>query len=134
MCLDKSPLDNSSLDNSPLDRTMTLDRIDRPGFAPRRHQRSHECSMVAQLITTVALVLSIAVAATAVSIGIAHADGIVATAEDQNAQAAVLLALAFVGIGGVMAFVIRGRTQAKPRQQDFEAKWATVRVKKTSQT
>jgi hypothetical protein len=32
--------------------------------------------MVAQLITSVALVLSIAVAATAVTIGIAHAGGI----------------------------------------------------------
>ena len=58
---------------------MPPDPIDQAGFAPRNHirARGRRSRMVAQLITSVALVLSIAVAATAVTIGIAHADGIV---------------------------------------------------------
>jgi hypothetical protein len=55
---------------------MTLDRIDQAGFAPRSPARVRRGRMMAQLITSVALVLSIAVAATAVSIGIADAGGI----------------------------------------------------------
>jgi hypothetical protein len=54
---------------------MTLDGIDQAGFAPHSHVRVRRSSMMAQLITSVALMLSIAVAATAVSIGIAHACG-----------------------------------------------------------
>jgi hypothetical protein len=94
---------------------MTFDRIDRAGFAPRPLESVHgrRSTMLAQLITTVALVLSIAVAATAVSIGIARADGLAPAAEGQNAHVAVVLALAFVGIGGLTAFVTRGRTRLK---------------------
>ena len=57
---------------------MTPDPIDQAGFAPRNHirVRGRRSRMVAQLITSVALVLSIAVAATAATIGIAHAGGI----------------------------------------------------------
>ena len=57
---------------------MTLARIDQAGFAPRSHTRvrGRRSRMVAQLITSVALVLSIAVTATAVTFGIAHAGGI----------------------------------------------------------
>jgi hypothetical protein len=52
-----------------------IDQIDQAGFAPRSHARVRRSTMMAQLITSVALMLSIAVAATAVSIGIAHAGG-----------------------------------------------------------
>ena len=97
-----------------LDRGMTLDSIDRAGFAPR-WERRRGSAMVAQLVATVALMLSIAVAATAVSIGIAHADGISATAQDHDAQAAVLLAFALVGMGGLMAFAIGDRAQSDMR-------------------
>jgi hypothetical protein len=95
---------------------MTLDRIDRTGFAPRRHECVHgrRSTVVAQLITTVSLVLSIAVAATAVSIGIARADGLAAVAEDPNAHIAILLSLVLVGMGGLTAFMSRGRTRVKP--------------------
>ena len=57
---------------------MTPDPVDQAGFAPRSHirGRGRRSRMVAQLITSVALVLSIAVTATAVTIGIAHAGGI----------------------------------------------------------
>ena len=57
---------------------MTLEGIDQAGFAPRSHARVRRSTMMAQLITSVALMLSIAVAATAVSIGIAHARGVAA--------------------------------------------------------
>jgi hypothetical protein len=60
----------------------SIDRIDSNGFAPRRHVRARgrRSAMLAQLITSVALVLSIAAAA--VSIGIARADSPAATARD----------------------------------------------------
>src|SRR5262249_54550295 len=53
---------------------MTFNRIDRSGFAPHRCERreGHRSTAVAQLLTSAALALSIAVAATAVSIGIAR--------------------------------------------------------------
>ena len=57
---------------------MTLEGIDQAGFAPRSHACVRRSRMIAQLITSVALMLSIAVAATAVSIGIAHARGVAA--------------------------------------------------------
>ena len=95
---------------------MTLDRIDRTGFAPHRCERAHghRSTAVAQLITSAALALSIAVAATAGAIGIARADGLAAVAEDPNAHVAVaiLLALILVGMGGVTAAI--NRTRAKP--------------------
>jgi hypothetical protein len=97
---------------------MMIDRNDQAGFAPRSRARvrGRRRMMVAQLITTVALVLSIAVAVTAVSIGIAHADGIVSGTEDQNARVAgaILLAFLLVGAGGFAAFIGRGQLHAKP--------------------
>jgi hypothetical protein len=70
---------------------MTHDPIAQAGFAARGRTRvrGRRGRVVAQLITSVALVLSIAVAATAVSIGIAHADGIAAGTGKQNARLAV---------------------------------------------
>ena len=61
---------------------MRLDGIDQVGFAPRSPARVRRNTMMAQLITSVALMLSIAVAATAVSIGIAHAGGVAAGTVD----------------------------------------------------
>ena len=66
---------------------MTSDSIDRTGFAPPRsvRTRGHRSTAVAQLITSAhSLVLSIAVTATVVSIGIARADGFAAVAEDST--------------------------------------------------
>src|SRR5215469_9434522 len=96
---------------------MTFDRIDRTGFASPRsvRTRGHRCTAVAQLITSAALVLSIGVAATAVSIGIALADGFPAVAEDSGAPVAVLLALVLVGMGGLTAWMTGGRARMKAR-------------------
>ncbi len=96
---------------------MTFDRIDRTGFASPRsvRTRGHRCTAVAQLITSAALVLSIAIAATAVSIGIARADGLAAVAEDSGTPVAVLLALVLVGMGGLTAWMIRGRAHVNAR-------------------
>jgi hypothetical protein len=56
---------------------MTTDRIERTGFAPHAGERvrGRHGNILAQLIAAVALVMSIAVAATVVTIGIARADG-----------------------------------------------------------
>ena len=96
---------------------MTFDRIDRTGFASPRSVRTHghRCTAVAQLITSVALVLSIAVTATVVSIGIARADAFPAATEDSSAHVAVLLALVLASMGGLTAWVTAGRARMKTR-------------------
>ena len=96
---------------------MTFDRIDRTGFEPPRSVRTRgpRCTAVAQLITSAALVLSIAVAATAVSIGIARADGFPAVAEDSTTHVAVLFTLVLVGMGGLTAWMTSGHARVKPR-------------------
>jgi hypothetical protein len=97
---------------------MSRDRTHQAGFAPRNRERvrGHCSMMVAQLIATVALVLSIAVAATAVSIGIARADGIetVVTGGTAHLTKAILLAVGLVGMTGFATFLGRGRTRLKP--------------------
>ena len=56
---------------------MTTERIARAGFAAGRSDRLHRrCGMVVQLIATLGLVVSLAVAGTAVSIGMAGAAGL----------------------------------------------------------
>ena len=97
---------------------MTLDRTDRMGFAPPRGVRtgSRRRTAVAQLITSVALVVSIAVAATAVSMGIARADSYPAVARDSSTHVAILLAFVLVGMGGLTAWAINGgRARVKAR-------------------
>ena len=96
---------------------MSFDRIDRTGFASPRsvRTRGHRGTALAQLITSVALVVSIAVCAAAVSIGIARAEGFPAAAQDSGAHVAVLLALVLVGIGGLTAWMARDRTCMKAR-------------------
>jgi len=80
--------------------------IDRNWFAPHGEERvrGRHHNILAQLIATAALVMSIAVAAT---IGIARADGLAAVAGDSSARFAVALVLCFVlvGMGGVSAFI-----------------------------
>ena len=88
---------------------MTLDTTDRTGFAPRREMQAQgrRATMIAQFITSLALVLSIAVAVTAVSIGIARADTLSGAAEDLHSRlaAATLFAIVLVGIGGLTALL-----------------------------
>src|ERR1700693_1337206 len=97
---------------------MTLDRshhADRLGFAPPccARARGHRSTALAQLVTSAALVLSIAVAATAVSVGIARADGLTAVAEDSSTHVAVLLSLLLVGMGGLTAWMSLGGARVK---------------------
>ena len=96
---------------------MTLDHTDRTGFAPRRHVRSqgHRSAAVAQLVTSAALVFSIAIAATAVSIGIARADGLVATATDPGTHVAIVSIVALAGLGGLTG-VSLARARARRRK------------------
>ncbi len=88
---------------------MTFDRKDRTGFAPHRSARRHgrRSTAVAQLITSAALVLSITVAATAVTIGIARADGLIAVAEGSSRQLAVGTVIAMVAIAAGLTIAIK---------------------------
>jgi hypothetical protein len=90
---------------------MTFDRTDRTGFAPHRCERGQgrRSTMLAQLVTSTALVLSIAVAATAVSIGIARADGLVAVAGDSSTHVAVGTVFAMIVIAAGLAVAVRRR-------------------------
>ena len=97
---------------------MTFDRIDHNGFTPPRSTRAgHRSTALAQLLTSAALVLSIAIAATAVSVGIARADGLKAIAEDSHAYVAVLLSLLLVGMGGLTAWMSLGGARVKARSE-----------------
>jgi hypothetical protein len=96
---------------------MAYDSVDHAGFAPPRRVRTgrRRSTAVAQLITSIALVASIAVAATAVSMGIARADGFPAVAEDSSTHVAVLLGFVLVGMGGLTAWMTGGRARMKAR-------------------
>ena len=88
---------------------MTFDRNDRTGFAPHRNAHPHgrRSTAVAQLITSAALALSITVAVTAVTIGIARADGPVAIAADSSAHVAIGTVLAMVAIAAGLTVAVR---------------------------
>src|ERR1700745_1228809 len=90
---------------------MTSDRNDSTGFAPHRCERRHgrRSTAFAQLITSAALALSIAVAATAVTFGIARADGVVAVAQDSSAHVAVGTVVAMVTIAAGLAVAVKRR-------------------------
>jgi len=74
---------------------MTTDRIERTGFAPHAGERvrGRHCNILVQLIAAVALVMSIAVAATVVTIGIARADGLGAGASADVVSGCVLASM-----------------------------------------
>jgi hypothetical protein len=69
-----------------------------------------------ELIATVALAVSLAIAATAVSIGVARAQALDAVAHSDTASfaIAVFFGLLMAGMGGLTAVAIRGRRP--PRQ------------------
>jgi hypothetical protein len=95
---------------------MTFDRNDRAGFAPHRGdcRRGRRSTAVAQLITSAALALSITVAVTAVTLGIARADGPVAVAQDSSAHMAIGTVLAMVAIAvGLTVAVKRNSARVK---------------------
>ena len=88
---------------------MTFDRKDRTGFAPHRGERRHgrRSTAVAQVIASAALTLSIAVAATAVTLGIARADGLAAVAEGPSSRMAVGIVLAMVAIAAGLTVAVK---------------------------
>ncbi|MBI4274648.1 MAG: hypothetical protein HY659_08110 [Rhizobiales bacterium] len=91
--------------------TTSLDRVgfQTPGSRTQKKRRL----ACAELIMSAALVLSIAVAATAVSIGIARADALGATASDDNPIAlAALIGFIIAGMGGLTAIVTAGGESA----------------------
>lgn len=82
-------------------------RFDITGFrAPRRHPLGDErrTVMLAELVATVALALSTVVAATALTVRIAHADVVdgVLGHEGSLFGLALLLGLLFIGIGSFL--------------------------------
>ena len=99
---------------------MTRDRIDGIGFQhPVRRQRPLTPRNIAfvELLMTSGLVISIAVAATAVGIGIARADSTGALGgggHDGTIAIAAFLGLLIAGMGGITAAVSR-RTGEKPQ-------------------
>lgn len=71
--------------------------------------------MMAELVASLALVLSILVSATAVGMGIAHAE-VLQGAIDETARLAVamLVSLVLVGMGGFTALVSNNRHEGRP--------------------
>ncbi len=88
---------------------MRFNRIDHAGFAPHRGGPPHRrrSIAVAQLVASMALALSITVAATAVTIGIARADGVVAIAQDSSAHVAAGTVLAMIVIAVGLAVAVK---------------------------
>jgi hypothetical protein len=91
---------------------MTPDRIAGMGFQhPQRKARPLTMRKIAfaELLMTVTLVLSIAIAATAVSFGIARADtlGAIVEGRDGALALAAFLGLFMAGMGGITAAVTR---------------------------
>jgi hypothetical protein len=74
-----------------------------------RSRKRHEFADVALLVTTVTLVVSIVIAATVVSIGIARADTLVPIADSNGGRfaLALLLGLVIAGTGGLTAAMVR---------------------------
>jgi len=72
-------------------------------------RKRHTLTDLVLLILTVALVLSLAIAATVVSIGMARADtlGAIASSNGERLAWAMFLCFVIAGIGGVTALVVR---------------------------
>jgi len=80
--------------------------IESAGFTPpagRAIGREHRTAVFAELVATLALVFSIVVAATVVSIGVARADVAANVIDNEGGLFAIalLLGLLFIGMGGL---------------------------------
>ncbi len=86
-----------------------------PGRCARFQRR--RSALLAELVASLALVLSILVSATAVGMGIAHAE-VLQGAIDETARLAVamLVSLLLVGMGGLTALMSTGRDEARPHK------------------
>jgi hypothetical protein len=74
-----------------------------------RSRKRHEFADVTLIVTTLALVVSLVIAGTVVSIGIARADTLVPFSGDGNGRMALaaLLGLVIAGMGGLTAAMMR---------------------------
>jgi type IV secretory pathway VirB2 component (pilin) len=89
-------------------RNMTKELNGRTGFSPPiRPQQSARQRTTLALIATVALAISIAVAATVVSMGMARADMLSGIADSDNGPFALagFVGLVLAGMGGLIALV-----------------------------
>ena len=82
-----------------------------------RSRKRHEFTDAALLVTTITLVVSLVIAVTAVSIGIARADTLVPLADSGGGRFAlvVLVALVIAGMGGLTAAMVRDGTHPQSR-------------------
>ncbi len=82
-----------------------------------RQRARHAFADIALLFITVALVVSLVIAATVVSIGMARADtlGTIAGSNGERLALAVALAFAVVVMAGLAAMVARGREHPQRR-------------------
>ena len=82
-----------------------------------RSRKRHEFTDAALLVTTITLVVSLVIAVTAVSIGIARADTLVPIADSGGGRLAlaVLVALVIACMGGFTAAMVRDETHPPPR-------------------
>jgi len=82
-----------------------------------RSRRRHEIADVALLVTTVTLVVSLVVAFTAVSIGIARADTLMPFAGSSNVRLAlsIPLGLLIAGCGGLTAGLVHSDKVPPPQ-------------------
>jgi hypothetical protein len=73
-----------------------------------RSRKRHEFADLALIVTTIALAVSLVIAATAVSIGIARADTLVPIAESGGGRfaLAILLGLVIAAMGGLTAAMV----------------------------
>ena len=91
-------------------------RKNNPGFtAPTGLGNERRTVALAELAAIVGLALSTIVAATVVSVGLAHAgvaDGVIGN-EGSLFTVTLLLGLAFIAVGGLSAFTLPGHRQKK---------------------
>jgi len=82
-----------------------------------RSRKRHEFADAALIVTTITLVVSLVIAVTAVSIGIARADMLVPIADSGGGRFAfaVLVGLVIAGMGGLTAVMVRDGKVSPPR-------------------
>ena len=99
---------------------MTIDTNPRAGFAPGTHSqraRRHRSAIVAQLVAGSALVASLAVTMTAVSIGIARAAPTMAAVDTATGEAVLAFLIVMVtGFAGLTAFAVHERWSRQSRR------------------
>jgi hypothetical protein len=113
----------SPAESQPASAAMLMNKLIR---TPGRHmtkeliERSRQRHAFADLalVVTVALAVSLVIAATVVSIGIARADTLGPIGEsDGRFTLAVVLGLVIAGVGGLTALLVRGHTSPLRRDQ-----------------